>query len=65
MPVLIYEKKDRIAYITLNRPDKMNAINTELMNELAKTWVDFRDDDSVWVAVLTGSGKLFCAGADF
>jgi len=65
MPVLIYEKKDRIAYITLNRPDKMNAINTELMNELANTWVDFRDDDSVWVAVLTGAGKLFCAGADF
>ncbi len=65
MPVLIYEKKDRIAYITLNRPDKMNAINTELMNELAKAWVDFREDDSVWVAVLTGAGKLFCAGADF
>ncbi len=65
MSVLIYEKKERIAYITLNRPDKMNAINTELMNELAKTWVDFRDDDTVWVAVLTGAGKLFCAGADF
>ncbi len=65
MPVLIYEKKERIAYITLNRPEKMNAINTELMNELAKTWADFRDDDSVWVAVLTGAGKLFCAGADF
>jgi enoyl-CoA hydratase/carnithine racemase len=64
MSVLIYEKKDRIAYITLNRPEKMNSINTELMNELAKTWVDFRDDDEVWVAVLTGAGKLFCAGAD-
>jgi enoyl-CoA hydratase/carnithine racemase len=64
MSVLIYEKKDRIAYITLNRPEKMNAINTELMNELAKTWVNFRDDDDVWVAVLTGAGKLFCAGAD-
>lgn len=65
MSVLIYEKRDRIAYITLNRPEKMNAINTELMNELAKAWVDFRDDNSVWVAVLTGAGKLFCAGADF
>jgi enoyl-CoA hydratase/carnithine racemase len=65
MSVVLYEKKDRIAYITLNRPEKANTVNTELMNELAKTWVDFRDDDSVWVAVLTGAGKLFCAGADF
>ena len=65
MAVLLYEKKGRIAYVTLNRPDKMNSINSELMNELARTWVDFRDDDEVWVAVLTGAGKLFCAGADF
>ena len=65
MATIIYEKKDRIAYITLNRPEKANAINTELMNELARAWVDFRDDDNVWVAVLTGAGKLFCAGADF
>ncbi len=65
MSVLIYEKKDRIAYITLNRPEKMNALNTELINELAKAWVDFRDDDDAWVAVLTGAGKSFCVGADF
>src|SRR4030042_4511355 len=65
MSVLIYEKKDKIAYITLNRPDKMNALNSELINELAKTWVDFRDDDDVWVAILTGAGKAFCVGADF
>jgi hypothetical protein len=65
MAALLYEKKGRIAYITLNRPDKMNAINSELMNESAGTWVDFRDDDDLWVAVMTGAGKLFCAGADF
>ena len=64
MSVLIYEKKDKIAYITLNRPEKMNALNTELLDELARTWVDFRDDDNVWVAVLTGAGKAFCVGAD-
>jgi len=65
MSMLIYEKKDRIAYITLNRPEKMNALNTELINELANAWVDFRDDDDIWVAILTGSGKAFCVGADF
>jgi len=64
MSVLEYEKKDRIAYITLNRPDRMNSLNTELLDELAKTWEDFRDDDDVWVAVLTGAGKAFCVGAD-
>ncbi len=65
MAVLLYEKKGHIAYLTLNRPEKMNSINSELMNELAEAWVDFRDDDDLWVAVLTGAGKLFCAGADF
>ena len=65
MSVLTYEKKDRIAYITLNRPDKMNSLNSELLDEMAKTWVDFRDDENLWVAILTGAGKAFCVGADF
>jgi enoyl-CoA hydratase/carnithine racemase len=65
MSVLIYEKKERIAYITLNRPEKMNALNSELIDEMAKAWVDFRDDDNLWVAILTGAGKAFCVGADF
>lgn len=64
MSLIIYEKKDKIAYITLNRPEKLNALNPELVNELAKTWVDFRDDDDVWVGVLTGAGRAFCAGVD-
>lgn len=61
----IYEKKGKIAYVTLNRPDKMNALNTELINELAETWVDFRDDDNLWVAILIGAGRAFCVGADY
>jgi len=61
----IYERKGKIAYVTLNRPDKMNALSTELIQELAKTWVDFRDDDNLWVAILTGAGKAFCVGADY
>ena len=65
MSLLAYEKKERIAYVTLNRPDKMNALNTELIHELSKTWADFRDDDNLWVAILTGAGKAFCVGADY
>lgn len=62
--VLIYEKKDRIAYVTLNRPEKMNALNGRLLDELQEAWIDFNEDDTVWVAVLTGAGRAFCVGAD-
>jgi enoyl-CoA hydratase/carnithine racemase len=61
----LYEKKGKIAYVTLNRPEKMNALSTGLIHELSRTWVDFREDDSVWVAILTGAGKAFCVGADY
>jgi E-phenylitaconyl-CoA hydratase len=61
----VYEKKGKIAYVTLNRPEKMNALNTELIHKLSETWVDFRDDDNLWVAILTGAGKTFCVGADY
>jgi enoyl-CoA hydratase/carnithine racemase len=64
MPPVLYEKKGRIAYITLNRPEKSNAANIELAQELGKIWVDLRDDDNLWAAVLSGAGKSFCAGAD-
>ncbi|PKM79346.1 MAG: enoyl-CoA hydratase, partial [Firmicutes bacterium HGW-Firmicutes-13] len=64
MPFVLYEKKDKIAYITLNRPEKFNALSPELINELSKIWVDFRDDDSVWVGIFTGAGKAFCSGVD-
>ncbi len=64
MPVVIYEKKDRIAYITLNRPDKLNAISDEMVDEMQKVWVDFREDPDLWVAVVSGNGRAFCAGAD-
>src|SRR4051812_50141825 len=64
MPPVIYEKRDRIAHVTLNRPEAMNAIDPEMHEQLWATWEDFRDDDSVDVAILTGSGDAFCAGAD-
>lgn len=64
MNKVIYEKKDRIAYITLNRPDALNALDDELNNELWQVWSDFDQDTAVDVAILTGSGKAFCSGAD-
>jgi len=64
MPKLLYEKRDRIAYLTINRPEAKNAIDPELHELLWETWEDFRDDDSVDVAILTGEGDAFCAGAD-
>ena len=64
MPKLLTEKRDRIAYLTINRPDAKNAIDPELHELLWAAWEDFRDDDSVDVAILTGAGDAFCAGAD-
>jgi enoyl-CoA hydratase/carnithine racemase len=64
VPKVLYEKRDRIAYVTLNRPDAKNAIDTETHELLWKTWEDFRDDDSLDVAIVTGAGDAFCAGAD-
>ena len=65
MSLINYEKQNRIAYISYNRPEKMNSLNPEMLNELAQVWLDFRDDENLWVAVLSGEGKAFCAGADF
>jgi enoyl-CoA hydratase/carnithine racemase len=59
-----YETRDRIAYFTLNRPAAKNAVTSEMHDELCRLWADFRDDDDVDVAILTGAGDAFCAGAD-
>jgi enoyl-CoA hydratase/carnithine racemase len=62
--VVLYEVKDQIAYITMNRPDKLNALNNELVAELNKTWDRFEEDPEARVAILAGAGRAFCAGAD-
>jgi enoyl-CoA hydratase/carnithine racemase len=64
MPKVLYEKSDRIARVTLNRPEARNAIDPETHDLLWSTWEDFAADDSVDVAIFTGSGDAFCAGAD-
>jgi enoyl-CoA hydratase/carnithine racemase len=64
VPKVLYEKRDRIAYVTINRPEAKNAVDPETHELLWRTWEDFRDDDSLDVAIMTGSGDAFCAGAD-
>ncbi len=62
---VLYQKRDKIAYITLNRPEALNAINLETQRELARIWADVRDDPDVLVAILSGAGeKAFSAGVD-
>jgi enoyl-CoA hydratase/carnithine racemase len=62
--VVLYEKRDRIAYLTINRPDARNAVSPEVHRAMIAAWADFAEDESVDVAILTGAGEAFCAGAD-
>ena len=65
MPNILIEKKDSIAYVTVNRPDKLNAIDAPTMQELYDVFVSLKFDDAVKVIILTGAGdKAFVAGAD-
>ena len=59
-----YEKRGQVAHVTLNRPDKLNAMNAVMHEELGRIWEDFRDDASLRVAILSGKGRCFSAGAD-
>jgi enoyl-CoA hydratase/carnithine racemase len=61
---VVYERDGHVATITYNRPEVLNAINAELRRDLNDAWTRFRDDEDAWVAIVTGSGESFCAGAD-
>jgi enoyl-CoA hydratase len=62
---LLYEVRDGVATVTLNRPEQRNALNGELLAALVDAMKRVRDDDEVRAVVLTGAGeKVFCAGAD-
>jgi enoyl-CoA hydratase len=62
---LLYEKRDGLGYVTLNRPDKLNALNRKVMDELGDCFRAIQGDDEVRVLILTGAGgKAFVAGAD-
>ena len=62
---VLYEKRGRTAFVTINRPEVMNAVSYEANAEMFEVWTDFDRDPDVWVAILTGSGdRAFCAGSD-
>jgi len=61
---IIYEVKNGVAFITLNRPDKRNALNDRIISELREAMVAAEADDQIRVIILRGAGKDFCAGAD-
>lgn len=64
MKKVIFEKRNRIGYITLNRPEALNALDDELNNALWDVWKEFNEDDELDIAIVTGTGKSFCSGAD-
>jgi enoyl-CoA hydratase/carnithine racemase len=59
-----YELDGHVATITYNRPDSLNAINSEMRGALNEAFARFRDDEDAWVAIVTGAGDAFCAGGD-
>src|SRR5260370_18731232 len=60
-----YEKKGHIAYVTINRPEVMNALHYDTNVELSEAFDDFKQDDESWVAIVTGAGnRAFSAGND-
>jgi len=61
---VLYEREGHIATITYNRPEALNAINGELRADLNAAWVQLREDEEAWVAIVTGAGRAFSAGAD-
>jgi len=63
-PEVLYDVKDHIATITLNRPDRMNTISVPMLGKLMNDLLKANEDPDVYVVVLTGTGRAFCAGLD-
>ena len=62
---VLFEQRGRVAVITINRPERMNAIDPQTSAELLDAWSEVRDNDEIWAAVLTGAGeRAFSAGND-
>ncbi|MDA4114446.1 MAG: enoyl-CoA hydratase-related protein [Thaumarchaeota archaeon] len=61
---IIYEKSGRVARVTFNRPEVLNAINSTMLSELEDVVLDLRNDEAISIVVLTGKGRAFCVGQD-
>jgi enoyl-CoA hydratase/carnithine racemase len=61
---LLYEKDGHVATVTLNRPDRMNAISRPMLHSFSRALIDADRDDDIRVVILTGAGRGFCAGLD-
>ena len=64
LETILYEVRDRVAYVTLNRPEHGNALNETMHKELLQTWERVNDDDNVWAVAIQGAGRDFCLGED-
>jgi len=64
MAVVETERHGQVFVVRMNRPERLNALNTEMRTELAKAWTAFRHDKELEVAIFTGTGRGFCAGED-
>ena len=64
MEVVETERHGQVLVVRLNRPERLNALNYELRSRLAETWAEFRQDNTLEVAIPTGTGRAFCAGED-
>ena len=61
---IVYQKENRVALITLNRPEKLNAYSEIMVHEMLDALADSRDDDQIRAVIITGAGRGFCSGGD-
>jgi enoyl-CoA hydratase len=61
---VLFDTRDHVAYITLNRPEKKNAINRAMRKEIQDAYFRVKNDPDIWAVVVTGNGDVFCAGKD-
>ena len=61
---LLVERRERVAILTMNRPEKLNALNKELQDCIIEACGEIRNDDDIWAVIITGAGRGFSAGAD-